>query len=148
IKDLAPAIVTDYNVGNVPVTVEPAADFRYCQTVRDTGLQLAEIGIYIGVRRYWAIFELADAFDFSRARLSDEAHVVPVLGQISCNVNILAGKVLVDEKKLHQAVMVRALQAVAHRSKDVPVRSLTSMKPASISALCKVRAVKPVRCAI
>src|SRR5207244_8584588 len=90
VEDFAPSVVTDDNVGNVPVTIEPPADVRYRQTVRDAVTQLAQIGMRIGMARHRAVFDFADALYFSCARLGDETHLMTTVRQISRNVDILA----------------------------------------------------------
>src|SRR6516162_1237250 len=60
-----------------------------------------------GLRR--PVFDLADALDFARARLRDEAHLVPGSRQMARNVNILAGEVLMDEEEPHCTAPVSVL---------------------------------------
>ena len=101
-QDLAPSVVTDDDVRNITVTIEPLADLRDRQTIGNATLQLVQIVVRVGMARQRTIFDLTNAGNFSSARLGDETYIVPAPRQMPRNVNVLARKILMNEKKSHR----------------------------------------------
>ena len=100
----------------------------------------------VRVRRRGLVLELVNPFYLPAARLGDEAHLVSGPCEMTHDMDILAGKVLMNEEKPHPAAA--GLKAVAHRSNALPRRTVISTNRASVSTFCNVRAVNPVRWAM
>ena len=152
VENLAPAVVPDDEVRGEALAFEAGANLGDGDAVLDSGFELAHERMGAGRALGRGVDDLAHAVELPLALLGDEHHGVAEGGEMARGVDELRRKVLVDEKPVHRTrrrsgSYAAGLTACAHSAKPSR-RSVTWAKPAAASWSCKVRAVKPVLCAM
>ena len=95
--------MTDDDVGSEPFPSQAFAQPSNSEAVHDRAIDLVHVGLRRGQDRCREIFEHANAGDLVIPALRNEHDGMPSFLEVPHDVNMLAGKVLMDEQELHRA---------------------------------------------